>query len=163
MGRGLLPGRHGDTDRMFRKLLLLAVTVGYAWVIWRMTLTPQVFTHAQGELVQHAIAWLQRLPHGTWFSYDRVEFLANIGMFVPVGMLAALWLPRRWWLLGAVVAVGLSVGIEVAQALYLPYRVADPRDVLSNGLGGLLGATLVGLFRSLLPAPRRQRLRARTA
>ncbi|MEV7931395.1 VanZ family protein [Curtobacterium sp. NPDC089185] len=148
---------------MFRKLLLLAVTVGYAWVIWRMTLTPQVFTHAQGELVQHAIAWLQRLPHGTWFSYDRVEFLANIGMFVPVGMLAALWLPRRWWLLGAVVAVGLSVGIEVAQALYLPYRVADPRDVLSNGLGGMLGATLVGLFRSLLPAPRRQRLRARTA
>ncbi len=33
----------------------------------------------------------------------------------PVGMLAALWLPRRWWLLGAVVAVGLSVGIEQYQ------------------------------------------------
>ena len=41
---------------------------------------------------------------------------------------------------------------------------ADPRDVLSNGLGGLLGATLVGLVRSLLPERRRRRrLHPRTA
>ncbi|QCR43024.1 VanZ family protein [Curtobacterium sp. SGAir0471] len=163
VGCGRLPGPGSDTDRMFRKLLLLALTAGYAWVIWRMTLTPRVFTHAQDAFVLHAIAWLQQLPRGAWFTYDRVEFLANIGMFVPVGMIAALWLPRRWWLAGAVVAVVLSVGIELAQARFLPYRVADPRDVLSNGLGGLLGATLVGLVRSLLPVPRRQRLRARTA
>ncbi|MGN7191692.1 VanZ family protein [Curtobacterium sp. MCBA15_004] len=147
---------------MFRKALLLATTVGYGWVIWRMTLTPRVFSHAQDALVLRAIAWVQQLPHGTWFTYDRVEFLANIAMFVPVGVLAALWLPRRWWVLGAVVAVGLSTGIELAQAAFLPFRVADPRDVLSNGLGGLLGATLVGLVRSLLPAPRRRRLRVRT-
>ncbi|WFR68573.1 VanZ family protein [Curtobacterium flaccumfaciens] len=152
-----------QTVGMFRKLLLLALTAAYAWVIWRMTLTPQVFTSAQNSLVLHAIAWVQQLPHGAWFTYERTEFLANIAMFVPVGMLAALWLPRRWWILGAVVGVALSAGIEIAQAVYLPYRVADPRDVLSNGLGGLLGATLVGLFRSLLPAPRRRRLRARTA
>ncbi len=152
-----------QTDGMFRRLLLLAVTAAYAWVIWRMTLTPQVFTSAQNSLVLHAIAWVQQLPHGTWFTYERTEFLANIAMFVPVGMLAALWLPRRWWILGALVAVALSTGIEVAQAVYLPYRVADPRDVLSNGLGGLLGATLVGLVRSLLPAPRRRRLRPRAA
>ncbi|MGN8050002.1 VanZ family protein [Curtobacterium sp. 22159] len=148
---------------MFRKLLLLALTAGYAWVIWRMTLTPHVFTSAQNSLVLHAIAWVQQLPHGGWFTYDRTEFLANIAMFVPVGVLAALWLPRRWWILGAVVGVALSVGIESAQAAFLPGRVADPRDVLSNGLGGLLGATLVGFVRSLLPAPRRRRLRTRTA
>ena len=145
-----------------RKLLLLALTAGYAWVIWRMTLTPHVFTEAQNSLVLHAVAWVQQLPHGAWFTYDRTEFLANIAMFVPVGMIAAMWLPRRWWLLAAVVAVGLSAGIEVAQAVYLPYRVADPRDVLSNGMGGLLGATVVGLVRSLMPAPRRRRPRART-
>ncbi|EYT63834.1 MULTISPECIES: VanZ family protein [Curtobacterium] len=149
---------------MFRRLLLLALTAGYAWVIWRMTLTPQVFTSAQNSLVLHAIAWVQQLPHGAWFTYERTEFLANIAMFVPVGMLAALWLPRRWWILGALVAVALSTGIEFAQATYLPYRVADPRDVLSNGLGGLLGATLVGLVRSLLPdRRRRRRLQPRTA
>ncbi len=148
---------------MLRKLVLLALTAAYAWVIWRMTLTPQVFTAAQDSLVAHAIAWAQEVTGSTWLSYARTEFLANIAMFVPVGVLAALWLPRRWWLLGAVVGVGLSCGIELYQGAFLPYRVADPRDVLSNGLGGLLGATLVGLVRSLLPAPRRRRLRARTA
>lgn len=152
-----------QTLRMLRKLLLLALTVGYAWVIWRMTLTPQVFTAAQSSLVEHAIRWAQRLTGSTWLSYDRTEFLANIAMFVPVGMLAAAWLPRRWWVLGALVAVALSSGIELYQGAYLPDRVSDPRDVLSNGLGGLLGATLAGLFRSLLPAPRRRRLRSRTA
>lgn len=148
---------------MFRKLLLLALTAGYAWVIYRMTLTPHVFTSAENALVLHAIAWAQHLPGGSWLTYDRTEFLANIAMFVPVGMIAALWLPRRWWILGALVGVALSAGIELAQAELLPYRVADPRDVLSNGLGGLLGATLVGLVRSVMPAPRRRRLRARTA
>ena len=152
-----------QTAPVSRKLLLLALTAAYAWVIWRMTLTPHVFTHAENALVLHAIAWVQHLPHGGWFTYDRTEFLANVAMFVPVGMIAALWLPRRWWIVGAVVAVVLSSGIEFAQAEYLPYRVADPRDVLSNGLGGLLGATLVGFVRSLLPDRRRpSRLRTRT-
>ncbi|WIB36885.1 VanZ family protein [Curtobacterium sp. MCJR17_043] len=111
---------------MLRKLLLLALTAGYAWVIWRMTLTPHVFTEAENSFVLRAVAWVQQLPHGAWFTYDRTEFLANVAMFVPVGLIAALWLPRRWWVLGAVVAVALSVGIEFAQAVYLPYRVADP-------------------------------------
>jgi glycopeptide antibiotics resistance protein len=153
-----------QTGVVFRKLLLLALTAAYAWVIWRMTLTPHVFSEAENSLVLRAVAWVQQLPHGAWFTYDRTEFLANVAMFVPVGVIAALWLPRRWWMLGALVAVVLSVGIEFAQAVYLPYRVADPRDVLSNGLGGLIGATAVGFVRSLLPERRRRRrpLRART-
>ncbi|MGU3411907.1 VanZ family protein [Microbacterium sp. M1A1_1b] len=145
---------------MLRKLLLLAVTAAYAWVIWRMTLTPHVFSHAEDTLVLRALSFAQQLPGGTWLTYDRTEFLANIAMFVPVGAIAALWLPRRWWAVAAVIAVALSAGIELAQAELLPYRVADPRDVLANGLGGLLGATLVGLVRSLLPV--RRSLRART-
>jgi glycopeptide antibiotics resistance protein len=147
---------------MLRKLLLLALTAGYAWVIWRMTLTPHVFSAAQQSLVSHAIVWAQQLPHGAWLTYDRTEFLANVAMFVPVGMIAAAWLPRRAWFVGAFIGVALSVGIELAQAVYLPYRVADPRDVLSNGSGGLLGATLVGIVRGITPAPRRRPRRPRT-
>jgi hypothetical protein len=45
-----------QTDRVTRKLLLLALTAAYAWVIWRMTLTPHVFSHAENALVLHAIA-----------------------------------------------------------------------------------------------------------
>jgi glycopeptide antibiotics resistance protein len=148
---------------MLRKLVLLAVTAAYAWVIWRMTLTPHLFSSSQSHLVTEALRFAQHLPGGSFLTYDRAEFLANIAMFVPVGVIAALWMPRRAWILGALFGVALSVGIEYAQHQFLPGRVADPRDVLSNGLGGLLGATLVGLARSLTPAPRRSRRRPRTA
>jgi glycopeptide antibiotics resistance protein len=149
---------------MFRKLLLLAVTAAYAWVIWRMTLTPQLFSSSQSALVLEVLRAARHLPGGAYLTYDRAEFLANVAMFVPVGIIAALWMPRRAWILGALFGVALSVGIEFAQHLYLPSRVADPRDVLSNGLGGLVGATVVGIVRGLTPAPRRRRRprRART-
>jgi len=86
-----------QTEPMFRKLLLLLVTAGYAWVIWRMTLTPQVFTQSGQHLVDVVLRLAQSHTATAWLSYDRAEFLANIGMFVPVGAIGALWLPRRAW------------------------------------------------------------------
>jgi glycopeptide antibiotics resistance protein len=143
---------------MLRKLLLLALTLGYAWVIWRMTLTPHVFTSAGQHFVDVVLRYAQGHQSTSWLTYDRAEFLANVAMFVPVGAIGAMWLPRRAWIVAAILAVGLSVGIEYVQHVALPSRVSDPRDVLSNGMGGFLGATLVGVFRSMLPrrVPRRR-------
>jgi glycopeptide antibiotics resistance protein len=66
-------------------------------------------------------------------------------MFVPFGVLVGLLLVRRW----LVVALGcaLSVAIETSQALFLPTRVADPRDVVMNTLGAALGVLLVSWWR----------------
>ena len=144
---------------MFRKLLLLALNAGYAWVIWRMTLTPQLFTASGEHLVAVVLRIAQAHASTSWLTYDRAQFLANVAMFVPVGMIAAMWLPRRWWIVAALLTVGLSAGIEFTQLVALPSRVADPMDVASNGLGGFLGATLVGVARSLAPAPPRRRPR----
>ncbi|MFZ7088114.1 VanZ family protein [Curtobacterium sp. RRHDQ10] len=145
-----------DTDWMLRKFLLLLLTAGYAWVVWRMTLTPQVFTSSGQHFVGTVLRFAQGHAATDWLTYDRAEFLANVAMFVPIGMIGAMWLPRRAWLVAAVLAVALSVGIEFVQLTALPTRVADPRDVLSNGLGGLLGATLVGAVRSAMPERRRR-------
>jgi glycopeptide antibiotics resistance protein len=147
-----------DTGRMFRKLLLLLLTAGYAWVLWRMTLTPQVFTHSGQQFVGAVLRFAEGHESTAWLTYARAEFLANVAMFVPIGAIGAMWLPRRAWIVAALVAVGLSVGIEWTQHVALPSRVSDPRDVLSNGLGGFLGATLIGLVRNAMPR-RRQGLR----
>jgi glycopeptide antibiotics resistance protein len=146
---------------MFRKLLLLAVTAGYAWVIWRMTLVPHLFSAGEQRFVNELIQLTDQHTALTWMTYDRAEFFANIAMFVPVGMIAAMWFPRRWWPLAAVLAVGLSVGIEWTQHVALPTRVSDPQDVLANGTGGVAGALLIGIVRNLAPA--RPTRRAKTA
>ena len=58
-------------------------------------------------------------------------------MFVPLGVLV-LPLKRRWWLLFA--GTAFSALIETYQALFLPGRYPELRDVLSNSIGFLLGA-----------------------
>ncbi|UOD80489.1 VanZ family protein [Paenarthrobacter ureafaciens] len=71
-----------------------------------------------------------------------VEFVSNILMFVPFGLLAALLWPRRWYwwrmlLLGAVT----STFIEVTQ-LVIPGRVTALSDVIANMTGALIGAAV---------------------
>ena len=75
------------------------------------------------------------------------EFAANIALFVPLGLLTALLLPRRRWWVAFVVLVALSVGIETVQALGLSYRQASPRDVLGNSLGAAIGVGLSLILR----------------
>ena len=71
-----------------------------------------------------------------------LERSANVVLFVPLGVLLAAALGRRHWV--SVVASGIlySVIIESCQAMFLPGRVADPIDVIMNGLGTAIGAIL---------------------
>ena len=78
-------------------------------------------------------------------------------MFVPLGALVALQLPRRRRLLAAPIGLGVSILIETIQLLALPSRVADVRDLVSNGTGALLGALLVVVLARLPLRPRKDR------
>lgn len=70
------------------------------------------------------------------------EFGANILLFVPLGLLTALLAPRRYWWVVLLALVGLSVGIELVQAIGLPSRRSSARDVLGNSLGAAIGVGL---------------------
>ena len=76
----------------------------------------------------------------TWSSGGPFEFVANIVMFVPIGVLLRLAFPR----LRAGAAVGVAVLITVAiEVLQIPLdRVSDPRDLVANTLGAVLGMAL---------------------
>lgn len=80
------------------------------------------------------------------------EFAANIALFVPLGLLGALLVPRRRWWAVLVALVALSVGIEAVQAFGLSYRQPSARDVLGNSLGAAIGVGLSLLVRRPEPA-----------
>ena len=92
-----------------------------------------------GEIVAAIGSWVRGTLGLTWFGTGWIEFIANIVLFVPLGFLLTLLFRRAW--LGALVALALSVAVELAQLL-LPGRVASPRDVLANVAGAALGAFL---------------------
>ncbi len=85
---------------------------------------------------------------GTQTSRDA---LLNVLLFIPLGASLRPWLRvRQAWL----VAVGLTCGIELAQALWLPGREPSLRDILTNALGAGIGMALAtGWRRLVFPAP----------
>ena len=88
-------------------------------------------------------------------TYARVEFGANIVLFVPLGMLLALLFgPHRWWL-APVICFVATVLIELSQGALLPQRVASIGDVIANTVGGILGTLAAVAIMAALARNRR--------
>ena len=100
------------------------------------------------------LALLGRYRATDWVTYNGLEFTANIAMFVPVGLFFLLLLGRSRWFVAILAGVVLTFGIETAQ-LFLPARVSDPRDLLSNSIGALIGVTAA----LIVTAPKARRLK----
>jgi glycopeptide antibiotics resistance protein len=85
---------------------------------------------------------LKGIPLPGWLHAGAVEAAANVVVFVPVGFLVALLLPRgrRW--LAVLLCCLLSTGIELVQAVFISTRLGSARDVLTNTTGAVIG--LVG-------------------
>lgn len=120
--------------------LLLAFVI----IVAVITFTPgPPYPNGQRDLIAFlARAHAQGLPE--WITYGKLEFGANVLMFVPIGLFGALTLARRRWLI-IPAAVGVSVIIEIAQATSLPGRYGTGRDVMANGTGAFIGYLLAAV------------------
>ncbi len=136
----------------FLSLLTGAYLLFVAW----LTLTPQPIGSDQIELVQRVLDELHQRGYVEWLDYTRLEFLANIALFVPVGMFLLLLFGAGGWWVAIIVSFVMTAGIETAQ-LGIPGRVSDDRDLIANGLGGVVGVLLALLL--TLPATLRRRRR----
>lgn len=88
--------------------------------------------------------WLDRT---TWTSGSSFEFVANVVMFVPIGFLLRAALPRLSGVIVLCLAALITLTIEIVQ---IPLeRVSDPRDLVANGLGALIGVLAGWLFLSV--------------
>ena len=67
-----------------------------------------------------------------------IQNLSNIAFFIPFGLLIPV---KRWWKV-AVVALCLSVGVEVVQYVG-GYGLAEIDDVICNVLGAMIGYFIV--------------------
>ncbi|QLD12226.1 VanZ family protein [Microbacterium oleivorans] len=86
-----------------------------------------------------------------WLTYGRIEFGANILLFVPLGWCAARGWPR-WHAAVIPAALGLSVVIEVGQGVALAERTSSVLDVVANTTGAAIGWAIAMPWRNRRPA-----------
>ena len=142
---------------LHRHPLLSLLTLLYLGFVGLVTLTPGSDSPDWSDLAARALARLRRYPDldplTSRLSVERVEFLANIGLFVPLGVFLLLLVGTRLWFVALMAGIVLTSMIEGVQQA-IPGRVSDPRDVAANSIGMFVGIALALLL--TLPATRRR-------
>ena len=147
---------------LHRHPFLGLLTLLYLGFVGLATLTPASQSPDYSDLAARVLARLQRYPDldplTSRLSVERVEFLANIGLFVPLGVFLLLLVGTRLWLVALAAGIVLTSMIENIQR-EIPGRVPDPRDVAANSIGMFIGIALA-IVLTLPAALRRRRERA---
>ncbi len=138
---------------LHRHPFLSVVTLSYLAFVGWVTLTPGSDAPTQSDLVLRVLARLQGYDRLSWLTYDRAEYLANVALFVPVGVFLLLLFGTRFWWLAVGAALVLTSFIETAQRS-VPGRVSDERDIAANTMGAVVGVVL-GLVLTLPATLRR--------
>lgn len=96
-----------------------------------------------GDVMDAIDGWIRFGLGISFFGSGWIEFVANILIFVPLGLLLTLLLRHHWY--GVMLALALSVLAEVVQ-IVIPSRQPSLRDILANVLGAAVGAMIAWLI-----------------
>lgn len=140
----------GPPKSRVRQNLGLALVMSYGLIVILATMWPTPLDQGFASSINRLLAVLHRNGIPEWFGYTKLEFSANVLMFVPLGFLVSMLLPVRVWWLALIICPGLSVAIELTQGLALSARFATLSDVLSNSLGALIGALIAVILRAAI-------------
>jgi glycopeptide antibiotics resistance protein len=142
-----------DGGMFLRHPILSVATFAYLGVVGWITLAPQAEQRQDGLLWRIAL-FFDAHAATEWITFNLLEFVANMLLFLPFGVFFVLLFGRgRWWL-AILLGIALTVGIEFAQQ-FIPNRVSDVRDVVSNSIGTVIGT----MFALLVTASKARRLR----
>ncbi|MGX1934347.1 VanZ family protein [Microbacterium resistens] len=135
--------------RLWVSSVLLAVYTAFVLVV---TMWPAPEQLEFDGIATRVLRMLHNIGVPEWFGYDKLEFTANVGMFVPLGFLLGLALPRKGWWLAVILLPAFSGGIEATQGLALENRVSTILDVLANTTGGYIGLLVAMILRAMIHA-----------
>lgn len=147
---------------LHRHPVLSLMTGGYlAFVAW-ITLIPQAYAAEPISIIYRVLDALHRRGYLLGINESRLEFLANIALFVPIGMFLLLLFGNRLWWVAVASSFAMTTAIETAQRV-IPGRVSDERDLLANGMGALIGVLVALVLTAPAALRRRRRRRARAS
>jgi hypothetical protein len=126
------PVTHAAT-RAVARVLLTVYGIGLALIV----LWPTPVDANAGRLLR---AVGRAIP---LLTYPRIEFAANILLFVPLGLLLMLIMRRRYLILP--IAIVVTVTIESVQGLLLDRRTPTMLDIIANTAGACIGMLIVAL------------------
>lgn len=144
-----LTGKAPRKSRL-RLLIGLAILFAYSGLILAVTLSPTQMDVNYQNAVLRLIEVLHRNGVPTWFGYGEIEFLANVGMFVPFGFIVAILLPQRLSALTVLIGPGFSAFIEHFQGQFLSERVSSVYDIYANSAGAIIGFVLAATLRAIV-------------
>ena len=146
MPRYQAPHRY-EARRRTAATILVRTAAGVGLAVYPVLLGAVVFwpspvdRQAAGFL-KETLADLYNRGLPLWVDYALLEWGANVALFLPLGLLMGVLLPRRWVWLAALCGVAVSIGVETVQEAFLPQSYATVNDVLANSLGSAIGALL---------------------
>jgi glycopeptide antibiotics resistance protein len=138
----------GPPKSRVRVHLGLVLVLAYGLVVILATMWPTPLDQGFSASINRLLAVLHRNGIPEWFGYTKLEFSANVLMFVPLGFLVSMLLPVRVWWLALIICPGLSVAIELTQAVFLSARFATVSDVIANSVGAVIGALVAVMLRA---------------
>ncbi|MGW4929771.1 VanZ family protein [Agromyces sp. NPDC004153] len=119
------------------------VALAYAALVLWATVGPTPWRTSSGSQLDGGIlnpeSWTATT---TWTTGYLSEMAFNVALFIPVGVLAALLIPRRRWALALLAGLAFTTVIELIQVPE-PHRISDPRDLVMNTAGAVFGVLLV--------------------
>ena len=150
-----MPDRRTPPFAIIARVLLVPYIVGVALIVWLPAsiagrATSIAFRIARYVSEHYGIAYAT--------SATIFEFVANIALFIPLGLLlVAAWPRSNAWVV-LLIGYSASATIELVQTM-LPSRYPTLSDVVANTIGTAIGCLAVRLFvqrhprRALTPQP----------
>jgi len=133
-----------------REWFVFLSLAAYLTLLVAVTMSPTPIDQGYESAVDKVLAVLHRNGEPEWFGSSKLEFSANIAMFIPVGFLSALAMPARLWWIALFIGPALSGAIETTQGALLEARLSTRSDVIANSPGALIGIIGALILRALV-------------
>ncbi|HCS60601.1 MAG TPA: VanZ family protein [Microbacterium sp.] len=131
------------------RVLLVPYTLALALIVW---LPDAQAARVTGIVARVARSLAARLDLSFATTYTVMEFVANIALFIPFGILLAIgWRRLKTWHM-AILGLVTSGLIEFVQ-LYLPTRFSTISDLIANTAGALVGCLFIRIIGWLASVP----------